>query len=417
VRHTTLSHETAVRETPVPGTQVSGTSRGKVGPFGPIRATIDPDAFSGSSHNREDRPRFPHGGALMIEIDGSLYSGSGTLLRYAVALATLTHQPLHMTHIRAKRPKPGLRAQHLQAVTACGRLSDGRIEGGEVGSQEIIYRPGPRLRSGEFRVDIGTAGSATLAACTLIPPSLYAPGPCRFSIVGGLFQDFAPSFFHMDRVLLPLLRSMGASVTLRMVRPGYYPQGQGELILHVNPASKPLKPVDLVQQGSVECIRGVALASHLREQKVARRMADSARHLITRRAAAVEIDIQEDTDAVQRGAALIMYAATDKGCILGSDRAGKLGRRAESIADFVVEALFQDLDTGATVDRHAADQLILFAALAEGTSRYRVPVVTDHVKSNLWLVGKILGASSHFEGTILHIQGIGHVGNDSGSRR
>ncbi|MBI5571162.1 MAG: RNA 3'-phosphate cyclase [Desulfomonile tiedjei] len=346
----------------------------------------------------------------MIEIDGSLYSGSGTLLRYAVALATLTHRPLHMTHIRAKRPKAGLRAQHLHVITACGILSDGLIEGGAVGSQEILYRPGPAMRSGEFRVDIGTAGSATLAACALIPPSLFAEGPCRFSIVGGLFQDFAPSFFHMDRVLLPLLRSMGAKVKLQMVRPGYYPQGQGELILHVNPVSKPLNPVDLVQQGSVEFIRGVSLASHLRDQKVAWRMADTAQKIVTRREAALEIEILEDTRAVQRGAGLTIYAATDTGCILGSDRAGKLGRRAESIAEFAVETLFEDLDTGATVDRHVADQLILFAALAGGTSRYRVPAVTDHVKSNLWLVEKLLGASSHFEGPVLHIQGIGHPG-------
>ena len=42
----------------------------------------------------------------MIEVDGSAQSGSGTLLRYAVALATLLGEPLHMTRIRAKREKP-----------------------------------------------------------------------------------------------------------------------------------------------------------------------------------------------------------------------------------------------------------------------------------------------------------------------
>jgi len=54
----------------------------------------------------------------MIEIDGSTLSGSGTLLRYAVALATVTSEPIHMINIRAKRPKPGLRPQHLLAVKA-----------------------------------------------------------------------------------------------------------------------------------------------------------------------------------------------------------------------------------------------------------------------------------------------------------
>jgi len=45
--------------------------------------------------------------------------------------------------------------------------------------------------------------------------------------------------------------------------------------------------------------------------------------------------------------------------------------------------LLEDLDSGATVDRHLADQLIPYAALAEGESRYLVPGLTDHVESNL----------------------------------
>jgi RNA 3'-terminal phosphate cyclase (ATP) len=136
-------------------------------------------------------------------------------------------------------------------------------------------------------------------------------------------------------------------------------------------------------------------------------MAQTAGELIRRRGFTQEIEIQEDSSAVQRGAGLMILAETDQGCVLGADQAGKIGRKAESIAHFVVNQLFEDLDTGATVDRHVADQLILFAALAQGTSQYRVPMITDHVESNLWLVEKILGARSHFEGSILHVEGVG----------
>lgn len=106
----------------------------------------------------------------MIEIDGSLYSGSGTLLRYGTSLATLTGKPLHMVRIRARRPKPGLRAQHLSALSACATISGGRLDNARVGSQEITYYPGSLLDGGTFSFDIGTAGSATMAAFTLIPP-------------------------------------------------------------------------------------------------------------------------------------------------------------------------------------------------------------------------------------------------------
>jgi RNA 3'-terminal phosphate cyclase len=55
---------------------------------------------------------------------------------------------------------------------------------------------------------------------------------------------------------------------------------------------------------------------------------------------------------------------------------------------FVAEALLADLARGATVDRHMADQLVLFTALAEGTSRYLMPYQTGHLASNLWLASQ-----------------------------
>ena len=72
--------------------------------------------------------------------------------------------------------------------------------------------------------------------------------------------------------------------------------------------------------------------------------------------------------------------------------------------------LLEDLDRDATTDRHLADQLILFAALAKGTTRYKVPFVTEHVQANLWLVNKILGVKAHIQGNIVEVQGIRYTG-------
>ena len=217
----------------------------------------------------------------MIEIDGSMLSGSGTLLRYATALATIRQEPLHMVRIRAKRAKPGLRPQHLLAVKACCSISGGHVEGAEVDSQEILYSPGKDLRGGEFRFDIGTAGSATMLAFTLIGPALFGKQASRFSIVGGLFQDFAPSFFHMQKVLIPLLGRMGADIKLIMDRPGYVPKGGGLITMVVVPLGGPLKRLQMTQRGAIEEIRGIALSSHLSQQEVSRRMADRSERITT----------------------------------------------------------------------------------------------------------------------------------------
>lgn len=99
----------------------------------------------------------------------------------------------------------------------------------------------------------------------------------------------------------------------------------------------------------------------------------------------------------QAGAALALFAE-GADALLGADQAGALRRRAEAIGRFVARNLLEDLDRGATVDRPLADQLIIFAALAAGTSTLRLPQVTEHVQTNCWLVETLLGARTHLEG-------------------
>jgi RNA 3'-terminal phosphate cyclase (ATP) len=75
----------------------------------------------------------------------------------------------------------------------------------------------------------------------------------------------------------------------------------------------------------------------------------------------------------------------------------------------VARTLLADVQSGATVDRYLADQMIIFAALAAGTSTFRLPQITDHVRTNIWLVETILGAKAHLDGYLLRIEGIGYA--------
>jgi RNA 3'-terminal phosphate cyclase (ATP) len=346
-------------------------------------------------------------GGAVIEIDGSLHSGSGTILRYAVALASILGEPLCIIRIRSKRDKPGLRPQHLQAVKACCALSKGRLEGAEVGSQQIQYWPGKKLDGGKYHWDIGTAGSAVMLAFTLIPLGLFAQRAFRFSLTGGLFQDFAPSFFYMKNVLLPLIRRMGAQVSVEMLQPGYVPKGGGTMLLNIDPIEEALKPLRMPEQGEVEEFRALALASHLEKERVGQRMADQCRKILEEKGYHSQIEVCQDRKAVQKGASLLLWTQSSSGCILGSEQSGKPGRRSETIAGTVTGSLLKDLKSGATVDCHLADQLILPAALAGGTTTYRIPRRTGHVEANLWLVEKILGAKTHLRGNELLVEGIG----------
>jgi RNA 3'-terminal phosphate cyclase (ATP) len=344
----------------------------------------------------------------MINIDGGQKSGSGTIVRFAAGLATLLGQPLHLTNIRAKRPKPGLRPQHLKALQALQQICGGSLDGAEIGSSEIRFEPRGGVKAGHYEWDIGTAGSTTLLVMTLLPAAGFSPGAVSFNLSGGLFQDFAPSAYHMQYVLFPMLRSMGISAELNIIRPGYVPRGGGIVEVKVEPVRGKLKPINLPSQGKVTRIRGIALSSHLKERKVSERMAEKCNEVLGSKGYRADIEIIDDTSALQAGAALILYAQTSSGCIIGADGAGAPRRTSEEIGRSVANSLIEDLATGATVDRYLADQLIFYAALADGVSQYRIPKLTEHVATNLWLVESILGAKTALDKNLLKIQGIAY---------
>ncbi len=330
-------------------------------------------------------------------------------MRTGIALAALLGEPLRIHNIRAKRENPGLRPQHLKAVEAAAALTKAKISGATVGSREILFSPEKGPMGGEYTWDIGTAGSTTMLALTVLPIAAFAKEPSVFRIRGGLFQDFAPSAFHTQEVLLPALRAMGIRAELKILRPGYVPKGGGEIELRVEPVKGPLAPLRRETLEKPLRFWGISLASHLRERRVAERMAKKCQDILSRRGLRAEFTILNDENAVQPGAALALFAEDKKGARLGADQAGAPGRPAESIADFVAQSLFEDLESGATVDRHLADQVILYAALAQGESVYLIPSLTDHVEANLWLVEELLGAKWELQGKILRIRGIGYV--------
>jgi RNA 3'-terminal phosphate cyclase (ATP) len=355
----------------------------------------------------------------MIRIDGSEKSGSGTILRYAMALSSLLGEDLEMTNIRARRKKPGLRPQHLRSVVACSEMTEGRVEGAAVDSTRIRYWPGPGSQKSHFSWDIGTAGSTTMLAFTTLPVAIFSPNPVEMKISGGLFQDFAPGAYHMKHVLLPLLERMGGRATLELVRPGYVPKGGGVIKMANHPAGRSLSPLTFTEQGHVKEVRGISLASHLRTQQVSSRMARQCQKILSQRGLKARFEVLDDTGALQQGAALFVSAQTDTGCLIGADQAGRVGRPSEAIGSFVAKSLLEDLDTGATVDRHLADQLILFAGLAKGTTTYLIPRSTEHVETNLWLIETILEAKTSLEGNRLIIEGVGfeRKHKESGTRR
>lgn len=328
----------------------------------------------------------------MLAIDGAQHSGSGSIVRLTAAYAALTGTPVQVVNARARRrPKPGLRRQHCKALEAARDLVGGTLEGAAVDSREFTFRPGDDTPKGKYGWDIGSAGSTTALALALVPLLACRGAGVEVELRGGIFQDFAPSPFHLQQVITPLLARMGLHVQFHVERPGYVPAGEGVLRMTVAPAAR-LEPLRLGQPGEVQRMWGSALASHLADRRVSARMADAARDVLIGEGLEPSIDIRDDTTAAQPGAAFGLFAELAGGARLGADGAGAPGRPAERIGQRAARQLLDEMTSGATVDRHAADQLLIFTALADGRSVYRAPAITDHVESAAWLATLFLGA-------------------------
>ncbi|MFD1658171.1 RNA 3'-terminal phosphate cyclase [Streptomyces caeni] len=345
----------------------------------------------------------------LLEIDGAACSGSGMIVRQAVAYAAVTGTPVRLRRVRAHRPSPGLRHQHLRAVEAVRTLVGGTVEGAALGSQDVVFHPGGGSPRGHYAFDVGTAGSATALSLALLPVLATAAEPVGVDLTGGLFQDRAPSAFHLQHVLAPLLGRMGLAVEITPVRPGYLPMGGGVLRLAVR-GHGPLLPLDAESPGPVRSVWGIALASHLRERQVARRMGDGAREVLARAGHDALIDERDDTTALQPGAGLALFADLTDGWRLGADGAGAPGRRAETIGAATARRLLEDLRTGAALDRFAADQIVAFTALARGRSRIRPAAVGDHVRTAVWLTNLFGLARAELTGGLLVVDGGGRAG-------
>lgn len=322
-----------------------------------------------------------------LTIDGSYGEGGGQLCRYAMALAAITGQPLHLNNIRAKRPKPGLMAQHLTALRTVATVSGGVLEGAELGATEIRFRPG-HISGGEYHFNVGTAGSIPLVLQALLPVALHADGVIRLTIDGGTDVRMAPPVDYLRLVFLPWLERMGVMVSIESVRHGYYPKGGGVVRLKVTPL-KHLKPLVAEYPGPVRIIRGVAHAAHL-PLHIPERMASAARTYLTDLGPVhIETRVLGDDEAFGTGGAMVLVAETEHS-LLGAATVAERGVPAERLGQDAGQALRAELEAGAAVDVHAADQLLIYAAQARGPSRFAVRKVTQHMQTVMWLIEQFL---------------------------
>ena len=331
----------------------------------------------------------------MIEVDGSIMEGGGQLLRMATTYSAILGEPIRVQNIRAKRNRPGLKPQHLTTLQAVAKLCNAETKGLEVGSGEIEFHP-TRVRGGSYDFDIGTAGSCSLLLQCAAPVAAYADGPVSLRIKGGTAVRWSPPMQIVQRVVWEGLRRMGFSGEVRIFREGYHPKGGGVIEAKI----KPVKGFNSIsgETAEVKSINGLSTCGGL-PRNVAERQAEAALRVLKEAGFEAHIGVVtpgKGSEPYSPGSVISLWV--EGGALIGDDALGERGKPAEIVGSEAAQRLIAQIKTGAYVDMHTADNLILPCSLASGTSVFTVSRLTLHTLTAAVIAHKFTGAKIEIDG-------------------
>ncbi len=331
----------------------------------------------------------------MLFIDGTFGEGGGQILRTSVALSALTAQPITIDGIRGGRAKPGLLRQHRCAVLAAAELCGADVEGAELGSTRLVFRPGA-LRGGRHTVAVGSAGSAGLVLQTVLPLLLAAEGPSEITFQGGTHNRAAPPAEFLQYAFFPRLRQLGAQVQLDVGRVGFEPAGGGSYRLSVTP--RPLEGAAFEGHGPVTWSATVLGAGPPKGVLAREREALLGHGIEQVRVRTVRAD--------GVGNCVLVQADSEHGREVFAGF-GRRGVSAEEVVEGVVAEARAWEAHGVPIGEHLADQLILPLWLAGG-GRLRTVPPSRHTTTQLAVLQRFTGATAaveeHPDGTRLTVR-------------
>ncbi len=231
-----------------------------------------------------------------------------------------------------------------------------------------------------------------------LPICLFAKNPVRLHVAkGGTDTTHAPTINYLRFIFLPALKQMGVNAEITVQKYGYYPKGMGEATITVKPNCH-LKPIEIETFGKLKNINGVSICTFLADRQVAERQAKAAQDYLSQNGYSADIKVVNDqSNPIQKGSSIVLWAETDTNVIMGSDAIGELRKMSEAVGKEAAQRLLAELSVKPTVDIFLADMLIPYMALAKGKSSFLCRNISEHVESNIWLMEKMLNVKFTIE--------------------
>lgn len=300
------------------------------------------------------------------------------------------------------------------SVKVAAAITNAEVRGCSLNSTDLVFMPGP-IRPGDYYFDVGeakaSAGSASLVFQTILPPLSFASISSRLRIKGGTHVEWSPTADYIESVFLPSIRRMGVEAELRNPVAGYYPIGKGELEAFIRPSARPLMPLDLKERGMLKEVSITSAASNL-PVSIAERQVSGA--LAALKGLPIEPSIRVTEPPSEGRGTYLFILARFENAVAGFSALGARGKRAEAVGGEAAEKLLHFIEGKGTVERHLADQLAIYMALARGLSSVTIEEATGHLRTNIHVIEKFLPVKFTLAGTgpapvTLEVEGCGRA--------
>lgn len=363
----------------------------------------------------------------IIKIDGSYGEGGGQILRNSFSLACILKKSIALDNIRANRkPKPGLKAQHMTGILLCVDISVGNrygLKGCQLESPQLSYYQPPENNCVEVDTVIGdtqTAGSICLLLQAALPVALFARStPLKLVLKGGTNATFAPQYDYWAQVFLPTFQEQflknykennddnkdGGQIQPTVIRRGYFPRGGGHVEVQIHPLQGTICPVKLVQRGEVQQIDIRSYYAGTITPSMAQEMTEAALDELRQQIPSsiqIKLNTVHETNVLDSGYGILLVAKTTTGCRLAGSALGTISnyrkrkkakeQQPSHLGRAAAQELLKTLQDGGCVDEWLQDQLIIFMALAEGESEVLTGCLTLHTQTAIWVAETLTNA-------------------------
>ena len=315
----------------------------------------------------------------MLKIDGAFGEGGGQIVRTALALSCVTKKPIRLENIRMGRKKPGLRPQHVTAIGLLGDACNAKVRGAGTGSTWVEFVP-QEMEDAKLSADVGTAGSISLILQMLVPAVSLCKKRLSLSIGGGTDVPWSPTAEYTKKVLGEAYARMGIDFSIKVGGRGYYPRGGGRADVRVFPCGGP-KPIVL---GGRRTGRAQLYCSF---SKIPGNEIENAVGRITGEleSSSLEVESFVTGEDARDGGASVLVACIDDGYVAGIDALYETDRKGFGLKGI------KEFASGACIDEHLSDMLVVPASIADGMSVFRVGRISGHLATNLHTASQITG--------------------------